>query len=297
MPHEMMARPVLLVTGLSGAGMSSCLKILEDMGFEAVDNLPLFLLPALVRQGELWDRPLAVGIDSRTRDFNAQDVLAQYHQLLQDDRLDARLLFLDCQDDMLLRRFSETRRRHPLALDRPVQDGIARERQLLQPLAQRADMLLDTSNLSLPGLRQILAAEFGKAKTHPLTILVMSFSYRRGLPREADLVFDVRFLDNPHYVAELRPLTGLDARVQEYVASDPDFALFFNNLTGLLEPLLPRFAREGKSYLTLAVGCTGGKHRSVTTAEKLGAWLNQAGHAAAIVHRDIPPAPSTHKEQ
>ena len=280
-------RPVLIVTGYSGAGQSTSLKILEDMGYEALDNLPLFLLPALVRQGELMDSPLAVRIDTRTRGFTAQLLLQEMASLRADPAISARLLFVECDDDILLRRFTETRRRHPLAIERPVSDGIRRERQLLAGLVEAADLVLDTSQLSIHDLKRRLAGEFPLDAALPLQISVMSFSYKHGLPREADLVFDVRFLRNPHYVEALEPQNGKDPDVAAYIAADPVFAGFFERLQGFILPLLPGFRAEGKSYLTIACGCTGGKHRSVFIAELLGKALAEHASGVIITHRDL----------
>ncbi|MBK3735289.1 RNase adapter RapZ [Azospirillum brasilense] len=278
---------LVLVTGMSGAGMSVALKALEDLGYEAVDNLRLSLVPALLEQADPRRRPLALVIDSRTRDFSAHAMLEEVEALKAHDELDVRLVFLDCGDETLQRRFTETRRRHPLAIDRPVPDGIQLERTMLLPLKQQADVTIDTTQLSIHDLRRILAGNFQIGTQAALQVFVTSFSFRMGLPREADLVFDVRFLTNPHYDPDLRPLTGLDPRVAARVEGDPDFAEFFRHLTDLLQPLLPRYNQEGKSYLTIAVGCTGGKHRSVFVAERLAAWLDGLGLKVGISHREL----------
>lgn len=278
---------VLLITGMSGAGRSSALKSLEDMGYEAVDNLPLSLLPGLVtpRGGVLT--PLAIGVDIRTRDFGADQFLETLDSLAQRPDLEFKLVFLDCEDEILRRRYTETRRRHPLAVDRPVTDGIRHERRLMSTLLGRADLVIDTSHLVLSDFKRLLAGHFMLDAGHPFSVLVMSFSYRHGIPREADLVFDVRFLSNPYYDAALRPLTGLDENVGAFVAADNGFDEFFDSLTRLLKPLMPRFRNEGKSYLTIAIGCTGGQHRSVFVAERLSAWLRQAGEQVSVAHREI----------
>jgi UPF0042 nucleotide-binding protein len=280
-------RRVVLVTGLSGAGMSTALNALEDLGHEAVDNLPLALVPALVEQGGALGRPVAVGIDSRTRDFSAEALARSLAALRARPELDVRLLFVDCDAEVLQQRFTETRRRHPLAIDRPVADGIRRDRLLLAPLREAADLVVDTSLMTIHDLRRILGGHFAITGDTGLFVFVMSFSFRRGLPREADLVFDVRFLDNPHWDARLRPLTGLDAAVREAVERDRDFARFFTGLTGLLSPLLPRYNQEGKSYLTIGIGCTGGRHRSVVVAVRLAEWLAAAGYRTGLSHRDL----------
>ncbi|MEI6560331.1 MAG: RNase adapter RapZ [Rhodospirillaceae bacterium] len=280
-------RRILLVTGMSGAGMSVSLKALEDLGYEAVDNLRLSLVDALIHQDDGSRRPLAVVIDSRTRDFSADAFLDHLESLKARPDLDVRLLFLECDNEALQRRFTETRRRHPLAADRPVPDGIRRERTLLVPLVERADVTLDTTLLSIHDLRRVLSGHFAYGGGNRLQVFVTSFSYRLGLPREADLVFDVRFLVNPHYEPALRPLSGLDAGVAGMVEGDADFPVFFTGLTNLLGPLLPRYNLEGKSYLTIAVGCTGGRHRSVFVAEKLAGWVRERGIVVGLEHRDL----------
>ena len=277
--------PVVLVTGLSGAGHTTALKILEDLGYEAVDNLPLTLMDGLA--GGKLARPLAVGVDSRTRDFSAEALIERLRLLTGDSALEVKLLFLDCSDEVLRRRFTETRRRHPLALDRPVADGIRQERELLDPLRERADLVVDSTDLAIGDLKHLLQGHFRIRAASAAAITVMSFSYRHGLPREADLVFDARFLSNPHYRDELRPLSGKDEPVARFIEADPAWNPFFAALGNLLLPLLPRFEREGKSYLTLAVGCTGGRHRSVFTAERLGQWLREQGRHVSLRHRDL----------
>lgn len=285
-------RPLVLVTGLSGAGLSTSLKALEDSGYEAVDNLRLALVPALIEHSDSVGRPLAIEIDSRTRDFDPHALLAKLDALAARKDLHVRLLFLDCADDILQRRYTETRRRHPLADDRPIADGIARERTLLAPLKARADITIDTTALSIHDLKRLAAGHFGLAVGEELRIFVMSFSFRQGVPREADLVFDVRFLVNPHWDLALRPFDGTHDAVAAAVAADPDFPTFFENLTGLLRPLFPRYKQEGKTYLTIAIGCTGGRHRSVFVAERLAQWLRADGLTVGLRHRDLERSPA-----
>lgn len=278
---------VVVVTGLSGAGKTASLKMLEDLGFEAVDNLPLSLLSGLILSQKNQNPRLAIGVDARTRDFDANAVLAMLDTLRRQTRLDVQLIYLDCDNDVLTRRFTETRRRHPLATDRPLLDGINHERTLIAPLLHAADLVIDTTSLPPSNLGRILAASFGPEDGRGLLILVTSFAYPKGLPREADLVFDARFLRNPHYVEDLRAQDGRSVEVATYVAEDPLFEQYFVSLTTLLSPLLPRFAAEGKSYLTIAVGCTGGRHRSVYVAERLNRWLLDQGARVKIRHREL----------
>ena len=277
---------VLVVTGMSGAGRSTALKVLEDLGYEAVDNLPLSLVPGLVSHRPL-SAPLALGADVRTRDFGASALADTLDRLAREGGSRPAVVFLDCDDDRLVQRFTETRRRHPLASDRPVIDGIRLERQYVSPLRDRADLVIDTTDLSLADLKRILRGHFALDRSPGIALSVISFSYRHGLPRDADIVFDARFLRNPHYVRALEPQTGLDPEVGAYVAGDPDFPAFFHDLGAHVDSLLPRFEREGKSYLTIAIGCTGGRHRSVYLAERLAAWLGERGRVVSVRHRDL----------
>jgi UPF0042 nucleotide-binding protein len=282
-------RPFVLVTGLSGAGRVTALHALEDLGYVAVDNVPLPLLADLMHSttgaGEMA-APLAFGVDTRTYGFSAEALLRRLEELADRPELAARLLYLDCDTETLQRRYTESRRPHPLAPDRPVVDGIIEERRQVSRVRDSADVVIDTSTLSPHQLKQILAGHFALGHTPGTRIAVMSFSYRRGLPREADLVFDVRFLRNPHYVPELKPMTGRDKPVVDYIAGDPDYEPFIGRLEAMIGPLLPRFDAEGKSYLTIAVGCTGGRHRSMAVAERLAAWLRGAGRSVTLTHRD-----------
>jgi UPF0042 nucleotide-binding protein len=284
------AEHVVLVTGMSGAGRTTALKSLEDMGYEAVDNLPLDLLGTLIRptQADLGlRRPMAIGVDIRTRDFGVGPVLDELDHLVNETGYDVRTLFLDCDDDVLLRRYAETRRRHPLDSEKAVPDMIQLERRLLSRLRDRADVVIDTTDKSPWHLKDMLGEYFSLETDSGLSLFVTSFAFRQGVPRESDLVFDVRFLKNPHYDEALRPLTGEDKRVQDAVATDPDFFGFFDSLTAMLEILLPRYAHEGKSYLTIAIGCTGGRHRSVFVANRLTEWLQARNWRVRLYHRDI----------
>ncbi|HEY4894088.1 MAG TPA: RNase adapter RapZ [Reyranella sp.] len=283
-------RPFVVVTGLSGAGRITALHALDDMGYVAVDNIPLPLLGDLMRStagnpGEMA-APLAFGVDTRTYGFDPHELVRQVRRLRDRPDISARLLFLECETETLQRRYTESRRPHPLAPDRPVTDGIIEERRQIGWMRDSADVVIDTSALSPHEYKQLLAGHFALGRSPGTRLSVMSFSYRRGLPREADLVFDVRFLKNPHYEPTLKPLTGRSPAVAAYVASDPGYRPFLDGLKGLVGPLLPRFDAEGKSYLTIAIGCTGGRHRSVAVAEELADWLRGAGRSVTLSHRD-----------
>lgn len=292
-PAEGSAGPRLLtlVTGLSGAGKSTALAALEDIGFTVVDNLPLAMLDGFVGlgggDGREGDRPVALGIDVRARDFDTAAMEAAVRRILARSDIDARLIFLDCDDDILVQRYSETRRRHPLARERPVLDGVRLERQTIAPLRRLADPVIDTSDETVRTLRRRVQDHFADNGRRQLSVFVESFGFGHGVPRHADLVFDVRFLRNPHYVESLRPTTGLDAPTGDYIAGDPDFQPFFERLTGMLDLLLPRYRAEGKSYLTIAIGCTGGRHRSVFVAQRTAAWLSGKDWPHTLRHRDM----------
>jgi UPF0042 nucleotide-binding protein len=262
---------VALVTGLSGAGRSSILHMLEDLGYEAVDNPPLKLMEELVTRG---DKPAAVGIDTRSRGFDVELVMTTLTRLRLNPALRPELIFATATEDVLIRRYTETRRRHPLALDGRVIDGIHAETELLAPLKEAADLVLDTTNLPIAALRGMIEEKFGSGSgAAGMTLSLTSFAYPKGLPRDADLVFDMRFLRNPHYDPILRPKTGLDPDVAAYVEADPDFEAYLSKLTDLLRLLLPRFVSEGKKYANIAIGCTGGRHRSVHVVQRLAVWL------------------------
>lgn len=287
---------ILLVSGLSGAGKSTALRTLEDMGWEVVDNIPLVLLDRLLEtplpEGHDEDRPLALGIDSRTRGFEAAAVVQRIKQLRERHGHDVETLFLDCSGAELERRYAETRRRHPLAQDRPAADGIARERELMEQLRRWSTHIIDTTEFSANALQQEIRSRFGGRAVAQTTIGILSFGFSRGLPRNADLVFDMRFLRNPHWDAQLRPKTGLDAEVAAYVAADPSYDVIVGQIETLLLSLLPRYQEDGKAYVTIAFGCTGGRHRSVHVAERVGATLRRAGFSPTISHRNMESAPT-----
>lgn len=271
---------VVIVSGLSGGGKASVLRALEDVGYEAVDNPPLEMLEDMVARG---DGKLALGIDARTRGFDATAVLQTIGRLCANPALRVQLVYCWADQPTLLRRFTETRRRHPLVPQGLVADGIAAEQILTAGLREHADLVVDTSNLSPAGLRRLIEQRFGAGadgEQSRMVVSLVSFAYPRGLPPEADLVFDARFLRNPHYDPILRSKTGLDPAVAEYVESDPDFTKFFTRLAELAELILPRFVQEGKKYATITIGCTGGRHRSVHLIEKLAKHLTTCALAA-----------------
>jgi len=284
-------KTILIVTGLSGAGKSTALKTLEDAGWETVDNLPLMLVdrllstPAPEGRDPMEERPLAVGIDTRTRGFDAAAILQRIEALRDRSEAPVEMLFLDCSGAVLERRYAETRRRHPLALDRPATDGIARERELLEPLRHAADHLIDTSDYAANALQQAIRRRFGGSAESTLTLV--SFGYARGVPRNADLVFDMRFLQNPFWDEALRPMTGLDAPVRDHVMADPLFETVLGQIETLLATVLPRYSQDGKAYVTVAFGCTGGRHRSVCVTEEIGRRLRARGFSPTISHRNL----------
>ena len=274
---------VLLVIGMSGAARLTALKTLE----EAFDNLPVPLIPALIENVAADSPTIAVGADARTRGFAIESMLATLDDVVGRTSRELKLVFIDCDDDRLERRYTQSRRPHPLAGDRLVIGGIRLERQVLSALRDCADLVIDTSNLTATELKRLLTGYFALGSIR-LRVFVISFSYRQGIPRDADLIFDVRFLDNPHYVSELRPLTGRDPRVAAHIEADPGIQPFLTGLWQLLEPLLPRYEKEGKTYLTIGIGCTGGRHRSVYVAERLAGQLLRTGFRVELSHRDLP---------
>lgn len=290
----MSAQQILLVTGLSGAGKSTVLRALDDMGWEVVDNLPLLLLDRLlatpVASGDN-DRPLAVGFSVRTRGFDARRVVERIRRMRADEGRTIGTLFLDCAGAELERRYDETRRRHPLASDRPAADGIARERAALEPLRGFANRLIDTTALRSHDLIREIQATFADSTPTATVLTVMSFGFARGIPRDADFVFDLRFLRNPHWVAELRPGTGLDQPVADYVMADPLYVDSMDRIEALLVPLLGRFIADRKGYVTIAFGCTGGRHRSVHVVQTMAERLRAAGFSPTVAHRDLATAP------
>jgi UPF0042 nucleotide-binding protein len=279
-------RKVVLITGPSGAGRSTTIHALEDLGFEAIDNLPLTLLPRLL-SGPPMTQHLALGVDVRNRDFSAESLIEAVDILSRETDFDVSLVYLDCDVDVLVRRYSETRRKHPLASDQTPLAGITREIDLLGALRDRADVLIDTSEMTPHDLKAEIATWFGTDSGTDMAVSLQSFSYKRGMPRGLDMVLDCRFLRNPHWDKALRALDGRDPEVAAYVAEDPRFSDFFTRVCDLTEILLPAYGEEGKSYFTLAFGCTGGQHRSVFVAEAVAKALAQRGWQVSIRHREL----------
>jgi len=277
---------VVLVTGPSGAGRSTAINVLEDLGFEVIDNLPLSLLPRLL-EGPPPTRPLALGVDVRNRDFSTAALIETIDRLTSEGQLSAQVLYMDAAEEDLVRRYSETRRRHPLAPAGTPLEGISVERELLIPIRARADVLIDTTGMSPHEAKAEVEQWFGTGEGRKLGVTLHSFSYKRGLPRGMDIVMDCRFLQNPHWVEDLRKLDGRDPKVAAFVAADPRFAAFFDQIKGLADLLLPAHRDEGKAHLSIGFGCTGGKHRSVAMTERLAEALAQDGWHVSKRHREL----------
>lgn len=285
-PTDDGAQRLVLVTGPSGAGRSTAIHVLEDLGFEAIDNLPLSLIPRLL-DGPARPVPLALGLDVRNRDFSASNVIELIDALTRNPAYAPEILYLDCAPGALVRRYSETRRRHPLSADGAPLDGVSAEIDLLGPIRARADVLLDTSEMSPHDLKEELTRWFGSAESGRLTVSVQSFSYKRGVPRGVDVMFDCRFLANPHWQPELRAQDGRDSAVQAFVMADPRYPEFFERVRALVEFTLPAHLQEGKTHLAIGFGCTGGQHRSVTLVEKMADALADTGWRVSKRHREL----------
>lgn len=283
---ERIVSNLVLVTGPSGAGRTTATRALEDLGFETIDNLPLRLLPRLLEGGPS-ERPLALGVDARNRDFSPEALLALISDLAERPGVDLTVVYLDCRPEVLLRRYSETRRRHPLAPTEMPAAGIAREQEMLAAVRARADTLIDTSDLNVHQLREEIERWFAPDEGRNLAVTVHSFSYKRGLPRGLDMVFDCRFLKNPYWQPDLRAMDGRDAAVCAHIRTDPRFDPFFDQVLALSEFLLPAYRDEGKSHLSIGFGCTGGQHRSVAMTEAMAKALAQKGWQVSIRHREL----------
>jgi UPF0042 nucleotide-binding protein len=277
---------IVLVTGPSGAGRTTAINALEDMGFETISNLPMTLLPRLL-QGPPPERPLALGLDMRNRDFSIGAVIELIDRLITDGAAQVDLLYLDCRADVLLRRYSETRRRHPMAPAESPAEGVERELDLLAPIRARADILLDTSELTPHELREEMRRWFDTEDGTRLAVSLHSFSYKRGVPRAVDMVFDCRFLQNPYWEPGLRGLDGRSTEVAAHVMADPRYGEFFTRVRDLVLFLLPAYLAEGKAHLAIAFGCTGGQHRSVVVTERLANALAASGWQVSIRHREL----------
>lgn len=277
---------LILVTGPSGAGRTTAIRALEDMGAEVIDNLPLSLLPRLL-DGPPHGRHLALGLDVRNRDFSVAALIELIEALSANPEVDAQLLYLDARADVLIKRFSETRRRHPLAPAESSAEGVEREIDLLTPIRNRAGILIDTSDLTPHDLRAEITRWFEESTTSTLAVSVQSFSYKRGVPRGLDLIFDCRFLKNPHWEPGLRQLDGRDESVAAHIKTDTRFDNFFEKVANLVEFLLPAYVEEGKAHLAIGFGCTGGQHRSVFVTENLADRLADAGWQVSKRHREL----------
>lgn len=277
---------LVLVTGPSGAGRTTAIRALEDIGYEAIDNLPLSFLPRLL-EGPVYERPIALGVDVRNRDFSTNTLIETIDRMGHKDDVPMQVLYIDCDPDVLLRRFSETRRRHPLSPGETPLKGISLETDLLVPIRARSDILIDTSEMSPHDLRAELERWFAPEGKRFLSVTVHSFSYKRGLPRGMDMVLDCRFLRNPYWDRALRDLDGRSPEVAAYIEKDPRYAAFQRQTTDLVKLLLPAYEAEGKAYLAIGFGCTGGQHRSVAVAESLTGTLADAGWQVSIRHREL----------
>ncbi|MFP7569902.1 RNase adapter RapZ [Marivita sp. S2033] len=277
---------IVLVTGPSGAGRATAINVLEDLGFESIDNIPLRMIPRLF-DGAPLGHPLALGIDVRNRDFSLSLLLDLHRDLVARADGTVTLLYLDCRPDVLLRRYSETRRRHPLTPQDTPEEGIAREIALLKPIEDRADIVIDTSHLSPHDLKGELHQWFSDSSIQKLSVSLQSFSYKRGIPHGVDMVFDCRFLSNPHWQEPLRARTGLDPEVRDFVMRDPRTEPFARQITEMLAFLLPEIEAEGKTHLSVGIGCTGGQHRSVVMTEHVASALADDGWRVSIVHKEL----------
>jgi UPF0042 nucleotide-binding protein len=281
---------ILLVTGVLGAGKTTALRALEDLGWEIVDNFPIRFLERFIDNTEDDDAaatPRAIGFDSRTRGFDPRSAIDLVKRLSKRDDLEVTTLYLDCAVGELERRYNETRRRHHLSADLPVAAGITAEHELMEPLRRWADVVINTTAFSANTLQQAMREHFAPASGPALTLTITSFGFAKGMPPVADFIFDMRFLDNPHWDLTLRPMTGRDAPIASFIRRDPAFDDAFNGIRDLLLRVIPRFRLQGKAYVNIAFGCTGGRHRSVFMAEQIGAALRDSGFSPTMIHRNL----------
>ncbi|MEM1159576.1 MAG: RNase adapter RapZ [Pseudomonadota bacterium] len=278
---------VIIVTGFSGAGRTTAINAFEDLGYEAMNNFPLSLFEALIEPVLDTPAPIVVGVESRTRGFSARALTETVDRLRDRWRAGTLLVFLDCSDEALTHRFSQTRRRHPLAPAEDPATGILREREILEPIRERADVVIDTTSLTPHELKADIAARFALDRANALSVTIQSFSYKRGAPPGADMVLDCRFLQNPYWEESLRALDGQDQRIQSFVKGDPMYGSFYEKLLDMVHMLLPAYRAEGKAHFTVALGCSGGRHRSVTVAEHLAAGLRAQDWPVSIRHREL----------
>lgn len=275
---------LFIVTGMSGAGKSTCLQALEDLGYHTIDNLPLFLAPSLLNKIEQATSPIAVGLDVRSMGFDAHQFASFLKDVLKQKT--SSLIFLDCDDETLKQRYNITRRRHPLTFQHSLDDGIAAERSLLSSIKPLANLIIDTTQLSIADCKRFIRQHFESSPLQHFKLMISSFSYRGGVPRDSDFVFDARFLSNPFYEKNISHLSGEDEDIEDFLLQDPLFQSFFDKVTLLLEELIPRFIRDTRSYLNISFGCTGGRHRSVFLAKKITQYFEKKYHTA-LFHRDI----------
>ena len=278
---------VLLLTGLSGAGKTFSLKRLEDIGYEVIDNTPLFTILDILNPEKFLPNKIAIGIDTRTRDFEGERIGEIIDHLRTRKDLDFKVVFLDCDDQVLYHRYAESRRPHPLLDNVPIIDAIIQERVLLEPLKAESDYVIDTSGLKAPEFSRLLLHHFGEEKNSKLHVHLTSFGFRYGIPRNAEFLFDVRFLLNPYYEADLRPMNGKDLPIQDYIRLDPVYTLFINHMIETFTILLPRYRQDLRKGLSICVGCTGGQHRSVFVVEELAAFFGKQNAKVEVYHRDL----------
>ena len=277
-------KQLIIITGSSGAGRTTAINVFEDIGFESIDNIPISMIDNLVLT-KTSNKKLALGIDIRTRDFspeNLRKLLSKYK------KIEVKLIFLDCDSNKLLRRFNETRRSHPLSGVKSLSEALFEEMEYLKPIKEFANIIIDTTDYSPTDLREKLLNYMSITETEKFSILLQSFSYKNGLPRNIDMIFDCRFLKNPYWISHLKKLDGRDKKVQDFLSSSREFKIFFSKVFSLIKFLIPQVQKEGKSQFSIGFGCTGGKHRSVVFVNMLSNKLNSDGHNVLSNHRDLP---------